>query len=72
MPGQPTLKKKVTYRPLCDHSPKTLPGYAEVDQSLAEGVRPSKAAWPAAGRPPGLEGVGQAGLLSPEGSAAAG
>jgi hypothetical protein len=45
-----------------------LPSYAEVDQSLAEGVRPSKAEWPTAGRPPGLEVVGREGLLSPEAS----
>ena len=58
-----TLKEKVTYRAAGNLKVKTLPGYAVVDQSLAEGVRPSKIAWPAAGRPPGLEGVGQAALL---------
>jgi hypothetical protein len=63
---QPSQRKeKVTYRAAWDPSPKTLPGVAGVDESLAEGVRPSKAAWPAPGRPPGPGGGRAGGLAQP-------
>jgi hypothetical protein len=63
MPSHP-VHKKGDIRDSPSTRQQTLPSVAGVDQSLAEGVRPSKAEWPAPGGPPGPNGVGREGLLT--------